>query len=185
MSKISLTDDPALDPIPENLLREPVEYIYADHFRQRCLCVMLDDLMANPTDSDVTEKAKAVLDYVERDLPLHIADEEQTLFPIMRKRCLPEDRIEQVLELLSDEHERDETLASALVAGLKRVAAGTASPSWDAFWRVATAFSETQRRHLSWENAVVLPLARRRLSVADMVALGQEMAARRLLVYPA
>jgi hemerythrin-like domain-containing protein len=173
-----------LDPIPENLLGEPVEYIYADHFRQRCVCVALDEMMAHPDDPAISTWAGALLSYIEGDLPLHIADEEQSLFPLLRRRCKPEDRIDQVLGLLSEEHERDEALAAHLVAGLKRVAAGVASPSWDAFWRVATAFSETQRRHLSWENTVVLPLARKRLNVADMVTLGREMAARRSAVSP-
>lgn len=175
---------PQFEAIPETLLREPLEFIYADHYRQRCLCTALDEMMARPDDPTVPECAEAVLAFVEHDMVLHIEDEEESLFPLLGKRALPEDRLEQVLGLLSEEHERDKALAASLCAGLKRVAAGTASPSWDAFWRAATAFSETQRRHLAWENAVVLPLARRRLSVADMVALGRAFAARRGVPYP-
>lgn len=173
-----------LEPIPENLLREPVEYFYAEHFRQRCLCVALDEVMASPSDPRVPKRAAAILEFLEHELPRHIEDEEQTLFPMLRLRCKAEDRIDQILGLLCEEHERDDVLGAALMAGLRRIAAGTASPSWDAFWRAATAFSETQRRHLAWENAVVLPLVRKRLNVADMVALGRAMAARRGIAYP-
>jgi hemerythrin-like domain-containing protein len=44
---------------------------------------------------------------------------------------------------------------------------------------------ETQRRHIVWENNIILPLARRRFSVEDMEEIGRDMAARRGLEYPA
>jgi len=173
-----------IEPIAENLLREPIEYLYADHFRQRCLCTALDEMMAHSDDPSVPACAQAVLTYLKQELPFHVADEEQSLFPLLRKRCEPEDRIDQVIGLLSEEHLRDDAHAEALIAGLQHVAAGTARTSWDAFWHAATAYSEAQRRHLSWENALVLPIARKRLSGADMLMLGHEMARRRGISYP-
>ncbi len=41
------------------------------------------------------------------------------------------------------------------------------------------AFSETQRRHLAWTNAVILPRARTYLTAGDHSELGRRMAARR------
>ena len=175
---------PELEAIPEALFREPLEFIYADHYRQRCICSALDYMIKNPGAPDVAEWAGAILAYLERELPLHIADEEETLFPLLRQRSKPGDQIESILGLLAEEHARDEALAAALRVGLRRVAEGTASPSWDAFWHAAMGYSEVLLRHLSWENALVLPFARRCLSAVDIVDLGRALAARRGTAYP-
>jgi len=184
MSIPSSIQIPELEPIPEALFREPLEFIYADHYRQRCICTALNYMIGNPGAPDVADWAGAILAYLERELPLHIADEEETLFPLLRRRSKPGDQIHSILGLLAEEHARDEALAAALRAGLRRVAAGTASPSWDAFWHAATAYSEVLLRHLSWENTLVLPFARQCLSAADVVVLGRAFAARRGTVYP-
>jgi hemerythrin-like domain-containing protein len=40
-------------------------------------------------------------------------------------------------------------------------------------------FSETQRQHVTWEERVMLPLARQRLTAEDLAKIGRNMAARR------
>ncbi|MBT6984731.1 MAG: hypothetical protein HN956_10320 [Rhodospirillaceae bacterium] len=45
-------------------------------------------------------------------------------------------------------------------------------------------FVNTQRRHIIWENNIVLPLARRYLEAKDMESIGRGMAARRSIDYP-
>jgi hemerythrin-like domain-containing protein len=42
-------------------------------------------------------------------------------------------------------------------------------------------FFESYRRHIHWENAVVLPLARSRLNAEDLVRLEQAMYENRLV----
>jgi hemerythrin-like domain-containing protein len=42
----------------------------------------------------------------------------------------------------------------------------------------------TERRHLGLEDQVILPLARRRLSPADLDRIGRAMAARRNIDFP-
>ena len=39
-----------LDRIPDNLLREPLEYLGADHIRQRKICNALDTLLPDGSD---------------------------------------------------------------------------------------------------------------------------------------
>jgi hypothetical protein len=41
------------------------------------------------------------------------------------------------------------------------------------------AFAETQRRHLAWENALVIPRARHILQPPDLAKLARSMAKRR------
>jgi hemerythrin-like domain-containing protein len=45
-------------------------------------------------------------------------------------------------------------------------------------------FSETQRRHVTWEDRVLLPLARQRLTPEDLAEIGRSMAARRGIAAP-
>jgi hemerythrin-like domain-containing protein len=40
-------------------------------------------------------------------------------------------------------------------------------------------FSETQRQHVTWEERVLLPLARQRLTADDLANIGRNMAKRR------
>ena len=44
-------------------------------------------------------------------------------------------------------------------------------------------FAEAQRRHIAWENSLVLPLARKRLTAKDLETMGRNMAARRGIAY--
>ncbi len=173
-----------LERIPDNLLREPVEFIFADHFRQRSLCATLDEMIAEPDAPATHERATVALRYLQKELPHHIADEERSLFPLLAQRAQREDALDSLLALLSEEHGRDRDMAKALIAALRQIIAGQLSPKSDTFASAALAFAETQRRHLSWENAVILPLARRRLTADDMTSLGHDMAKRRSIQYP-
>lgn len=174
-----------LGPIPENLFREPIDYLYADHFRRRIVCRFLDEIALDPGGPDIARLSSVALDYIEQDLPLHVADEEQDLFALLRERCVPEDRLDAMLSVLSEEHARDWELSLLLTAGLRSLAAGKPLRQSDEFPHVAATFAEGQRRHLAWEEAVMFPLARTRLLQADLETMGRNMAARRNVAYPA
>jgi hemerythrin-like domain-containing protein len=120
-----------------------------------------------------------VRDYLVGELPLHTQDEEQDLFPVLARRCPSSDDIDAVFRLLRREHDCDRTLVDELVAALDALIDGQALPDPAAFIANARAVSETQRRHLAWENTVILPRARRHLNAEDLAALTQAMAARR------
>ena len=117
--------------------------------------------------------------YLGHDYPMHIADEEADLFPLLRRRCPPCDRIEEIFELLCREHLTDARLNTALTEDLEPLIAGRAFNDPARVLMNLFAFVETQRRHLAWENAVILPRARAYLTPADCVELGRRLAARR------
>lgn len=179
-----MTTELELGPIPENLLREPLEYIYADHFRQRAVCVKLEEMIGAPGDPLARRRAREILAFIRKDLPLHLADEEASLFPLLRLRCRPEDNIEQLLRLLQEEHAYDESLARSLAAELRHLVSRARASDWKPLKWEARAYIQTQQRHLSWENVVLLKLARQRLMPSDMDVLGREMARRRGISYP-
>ena len=166
------------------VFRHPLEFIFAEHGRQRIACVALERLADDLGADDATENAGYILDHLEVDLPLHIADEEKDLFPLLKKRCLADDRIEEMLVLLHVEHQEDDANCGALLAPLRGIAGGSRPTDEAAFTARARAFDSFQRRHLGWENGTILPLAEYRLSDEDNAALGASMAMRRGLTLP-
>lgn len=172
-----------IERIPENLYRDPIDFILADHYRQRTVCDFLDTLVRSASD-DRAMCAAAVLEYLENDLPHHVRDEEEGLFPRLKRRCPAGEDIRGVLKILSDEHEKDEQLLPDLVGELRAIEASSHPGDTDRFARLATVFTESLRRHLAWEDATVLRLARQWLMPDDLVELGHDMARRRAVAYP-
>ena len=169
-----------LEPLPTSLLDQPLDYVLADHLRQRVLCVLCDQI-ADSTEVD-PEIAAEVVAFMTRDLVVHVIDEEQDLFPMIRRRATPEDAIEPVLGQLSGDHAEDEALANTIIAGLQAIR-GVSPPKPPKDLRKALRrFAESQRQHLALENATLMPLAKRRLTPQDLTELSVRMATRRGIV---
>jgi hemerythrin-like domain-containing protein len=168
---------------PVDQLRSPLDYIFAEHFRQRSLCRILCDLAAQAHLD--REMAKAALDFLRTDFGLHVVDEEKDLFPLLRRRRQRQDRMNDILGTLSAEHAADAIDANHIIAALA-AALDDENPVRldDAARALMTSFAANERRHLTTENAIVLPLARARLTIADLETLGRHMAARRSVTYP-
>ena len=167
------------DAIDINRFRHPIEFLFEEHDRQRVICAAFELLAHDCTADRAPEIAALILGYLEHEMPLHIADEEEDLFPLLTRRCIPEDEFEELVALLSCEHETDEKHYLALLAPLRTIVNGLRPPDPVQFAADARVFAVLQRRHLGWENGTVLPLARRRLTAADRAELGRKMAERR------
>ena len=179
MSTASATAQAQYGAIDINLFRNPIEYLFREHDRQRMICATLMLLAHDCTADSAPENAALVLGYLEHDMPLHIADEEEDLFPLLTRRCTPEDDFEELVALLSCEHETDEKHYLALLAPLRAIVNGLRPPDPVQFAADARVFAILQLRHLGWENGTVLPLARRCLTAADKAEMGRKMAERR------
>jgi hemerythrin-like domain-containing protein len=174
----TITRDPqAVGAVDPALLARPLDYIVADHERQRHLCRLLDRL-ADEAALD-PRLAAAVAAHLDREMAVHVLDEEEDLFPLLRRRALPEDGIERVLGLLSREHSEDDRLGDAIVAGLRRALGDGTAGLEEVLREDCRAFARRQRRHLAVENALVMPLAETRLTEADRKGLSRRMAVRR------
>jgi hemerythrin-like domain-containing protein len=159
------------------LISRPLDFIHAEHLRHRELCRIAEEL-ADATDLD-HPLARGVIAFLERDLPLHVIDEEEDLFPILRRRLKPTDEAERVIGLLSGEHAADEALAGEIAAGLAVALEAAKGPLPKVLRNALLTFADRQRRHLTVENAIVLPLAGRRLTKRDLAEVARRMAARR------
>jgi len=167
-----------IEPISPELMAEPLDFFFAEHFRHRQLCRLIDRLGATVFfDADPIAE---VVDFLRFEAPIHIIDEEEDLFPLLRRRCQPEDELENVLGVLSAEHRADAMLGRAVRTHLEHCLDTRSAPGASLEGRRdLAAFAAQERRHLALENAVVLPIARLRLTPADLTGLGRRLAARR------
>ncbi|MCF8505864.1 MAG: hemerythrin domain-containing protein [Caulobacter sp.] len=159
-------------------MASPLDFFFAEHFRHRQLCGLIDQL-SKTTFFDPGPIAE-VVDFLRFEAPIHIIDEEEDLFPLLRRRCLAEDEVEGVLGVLSAEHKADGLLGKVVRTYLERCLETRAAPgATHEGRRDLAAFATQERRHLALENAVVLPIARQRLTAEDLAGLARRLAARR------
>jgi len=154
---------------------DPLDLIFQEHERQEDMCQVLEqiaDSLPHGFDRDVVSK---VVSYLECDLVLHIRDEEDGLFPLLEIRGFPEDNLDEILAQLALEHATDECFAYELVESLEVLARGERPKEPNTLGYMLRACFESHRRHLAWENTVVLPLARKRLTPADLQHLTHVM----------
>ncbi|MGF1593706.1 MAG: hemerythrin domain-containing protein [Kiloniellaceae bacterium] len=172
-----------IEPTEPALLRDPLNFFFAEHFRQRTLCNLIEEM----THAEILdeETVSGVLEFLRHDMELHVQDEEQSLFPLMRCRCPPEDEIERVLSALSAEHAGDRHLAELMISGLEAVLAeGRPVGSETGLREAMVDFARNERRHLALENSVLLPLARLRLTAKDLAEMSASMIERRRATSP-
>lgn len=165
-----------------DLLCQPLGYLFADHFRQRILCQVFDDI----ADGDVVDRslAEVAVHFLKNDFGLHILDEEKDLFPMLRLRARREDQIDSLLAQLSEEHTADGIDASDIVKGLSLHLKGAGDfVITDHLRDLLKRFAANERQHIILENAIILPLAEGLLSVKDLRQIGESMAARRNINY--
>ncbi|HYD89310.1 MAG TPA: hemerythrin domain-containing protein [Vitreimonas sp.] len=157
---------------------DPIEFILAEHLNHRRMCKALERLAED--DEFDAARITSLLDYIRFDLTLHVIDEEEDFFPLLRKRCHAEDDVEDVLARLSAEHAEDKVL-SANVRDMLNACLILRKPpaAIEGGAAALIAFAENERRHLTLENAVIVPLARRRLNAGDLENLSQRFLARR------
>ncbi len=173
------SEHPASQPVAPEGVEDPLEFIFGEHERIRQCWDRLEGLAADVTAPHARETARSILRFIEADLPLHIADEEEGLFPLLRRRSPSDDKIHAVVELLSREHRDDVEQGRSMVKALRAIAAGRAPADGEMFAAYARAFVMLQLRHQAVENNVVMTAAFDRLSPEDVTELGRAIAARR------
>ena len=159
------------------LLAAPLQWFWAAHERHRQMCRLLDDLAE--ADEVWPEATALLLAYIETEIPDHIRDEEDALFPLLRRRCPPQDNIAAVLASLAADHRADIDLAAGVAAVLRDCLESSVPPCRDETHRARLhAFASHERHHLALENAVVLPIAKHRLSEADLSSISRRLLGR-------
>jgi hypothetical protein len=172
-------------PLPENLLREPVDFLLADHARIRAAGACLEELVGGACGETTAAVAAWLRDFLTRDLRDHFADEEQDLLPRLQSGW-PANRMAEFdrdSHALQQQHRYIANLAAALLPILPGAAGPDAAAERNLSERGA-ALADMLRRVMAWEEETLLAPARRQMSAADREALGRAMAARRGIRYP-
>lgn len=157
------------------MLRSPLEIIEHAHLAQNELCDALEriaDGLPDDIDKRICAWSAAQLKF---EVPLHHRDEDEALFPQLRRRAWPSDGMDAILDRLSREHDSDTDLGSELVEWLDQLAEGKRLANPDMVGYMLRGFFESYRRHINWENTLVMPVARRRLSKEDFAFIAEVM----------
>lgn len=174
MNAIGSRDDVSRRPTPH----DPIDFILAEHLNHRRMCRALEAL-ADAADFDPAPIA-ALVDFIRFDLTLHVIDEEEDVFPMLRRRCAADDEINEVLDRLSAEHQQDKALSVRVRDVLNACLILRKPPhAIEGGAEALRSFAYHELQHLALENAVVVPLARRRFEAADLQELSARLLARR------
>ena len=115
------------------------------------------------------------LDFIRED---HLRDEAEDLFPLLARRCTEEDAIEGAVDRIR----ADQDEAMRLLPGVRAMLTRCLDRGADLSTKergVLSMFAGHVRRHLVAENAILLPIARARLTRADLRILSKHMRSRR------
>ncbi|HZP18255.1 MAG TPA: hemerythrin domain-containing protein [Terriglobales bacterium] len=137
-----------------------------------------------PPVDDVCSGLQSALRYFAEAAPKHTADEEESLFPRLRRKRRQE--IASVLARLED-LERDHRCAGPLHdeverLGRKYLATGAlATDEVEQFRKDVAELTKMYKRHIHFEDTELFPLAARILTEPEKSAVADEMAGRRNL----
>jgi hemerythrin-like domain-containing protein len=157
------------------LARNPLDVITSAHATQVQMCDAMEriaDGLPDEVDRRLCAQVAACLQF---DLPLHHHDEETALFPLLRQCARPEDDLDQILERLAQEHSSDNDFASEIAEALETLSQGGRPANPEMLGYMLRGFFERYRRHVHWENALVMPLARLRLTPEALETLQSAM----------
>lgn len=164
---------------------EPLEMLEACHKHIEAQLATLEKLaahlLAHGADTQAREAARAVMRYFDTAGVHHHRDEDEDLFPLLR-RLAAERQVPVIAAVINDlerEHATMDLQWSRLRERLDAIARGA-----DAFLDAddVTRFAWLYRRHMEAENAAVLPFAKEALNAAQRTALAQRMATRRMSI---
>lgn len=149
----------------------PIDRIVAEHKLQLELCDALEFIADGLPDSVDRRLVRQVTAILERGLSPHFRVEEQFLFPMLRRLGARDPSLLAALDQLELEHLRDDDISSELLDELQILAETGQVRNADMLGYMLRFFFEGQRRHIAWENSVVVPAARRLLGETELQEL--------------
>ncbi len=154
---------------------DPIDLIESDHRLQLELCDLLEliaDCLPSTVHGTVLETAGSTL----RDgFRAHMQFEDTILFPLLRQRGAERPLLCSALDQLAHEHVTDEDFGQEVADALDGLQQSGPPKNPDMIGYMLRGFFLCQRRHVEWENAVVLPEARSLLTEQDLDDLCEEI----------
>jgi hemerythrin-like domain-containing protein len=164
---------------------DPTGLLSDCHRRVEMFLGMLEavaQVIGQPADEETTRALQSALHYFAQAAPKHTADEEESLFPRLRRLHDPE--VELAFSKL-DRLEADHRWAAPLHSEIERLgmqyllSGHLAGPEVDKFRASVASLAGMYKEHIGVEDELIFPLAARLLSGREKEAIAQEMAKRR------
>ena len=154
-------------PQPSCAEPDPLALIEEDHALQLELCDLLECLADSLPDRFNRGLAHSAAAILRQGIDAHLQLEEAKLFPLLRRRAAEGSCIQAVIARLEAEHVADRDLTHELADELQLLADAGIARNPEMLGYMLRGFFESQRRHIEWENTVLLPLARQTLELED------------------
>lgn len=159
-----------IEPMPAGLIETPLDFLFAEHLRQRQAAAMLVMIADGAFDKN---GVAGLVEFLKEDFARHVTDEEFVFFPAMRAVCTLDDEIDILTARLSEEHSQDESIGKEVLEILGRRLAGRRLSAGES--ERIRHFAAHIRQHLALENGVLLPIARARLRDSDLAELAEAL----------
>jgi hemerythrin-like domain-containing protein len=158
----------------------PLDMLNACHDRiedrLRVLERLVDHVGAGGVDEEARQAAANVMRYFDTAGEHHHEDEEQNLFPALRKRAAQDEALMALLDRLAADHE---SMRAAWVLLRARLCELTDGDPAALDRELVGWFNALYRSHILLEERELLPAAERLLEPLDQARLGEAMAHRR------
>ncbi len=139
-----------------------------DHACQLGLCDLLERIADDLPYVTDKPAVRAVVEVLRGGMPGHARLEEEILFPLLRRRSNAAPELPAFLAQLEQEHANDHEFAHEIADELDAMIAAGRARNGDMLGYMLRGYFTSQRRHIEWENATIVPLARRVLTPADL-----------------
>lgn len=147
------------------------EIIAEEHALQRELCDLLELIADGLPHTFDRARAAVVVSMLGGAIPSHTRLEEQALFPILLKRLPSGHPVAAAIGCLTQDHEHEHASLIELTEALGVAIAGTDAVNMEALGYLLRGQFEALRRHLDFEDQVVMPAARLALTADDLAML--------------
>lgn len=160
----------------------PIAVLKHCHDRIRKQLATLEKLLAHVpvagADEQAQQAAAAVIKYFEQGAPLHHADEEENLIPMLRAVARDDDAatLQALAPVILEQHRQMDATWAVLREQLEKIAAGTSTALSHT---AAQQFIQDYTAHMVREESTLAPMAMRLFTADQMAQLGAAMQARR------
>lgn len=157
-----------------------IELLIECHTRIRHFAKLAEQIAVSTASADEVQQAcRACERYFVDALPLHVADEEETLLPRLRDK---EAALTQALQRMHNEHHDHQPLLDELVRLLQAVASNTADAAVRSLLATHSAtIARAFELHLELEESILFPAIRRLMPSDEQRLMMIELRERRAL----
>ena len=165
---------------PGGAALSPLDRLVAMRLELQAFCAIIRSL-TNVSPELFRVIAAGLTRFLAQDFVRIVTEEQEGLLVYLRRRLMLGDELDALIGHLHDEHRQDCEQARILSGRCGEFASGVET-DWPDLLEDLSVFAEQQRRHLTWEDATILPVARDRLQADDLESWNAEMTRRYQLV---